>query len=136
METSDFVKKIAAVVQADSNAVAVYDEVLKSFGESESDIVGALSTFRDKHVAHVNDISNMVTKLGGTVNATLDEQGESAVEAVCGAMRVEGMQGALRALLDNEIKANRAYAEVTSDPICRSTLSWSAMPWSVPMPTK
>lgn len=110
--TQDLAKKLYKLAQLDIDAVNAYEQALKNI--EHAGIHTQISTFRDDHVRHINELSVVIRTLGSEPpERTLDIKGVliAGFTVIRSAM---GTEGALKAMQGNEKLTNSTYADALS----------------------
>ena len=102
-------EKINDLIQLDVDAGFAYDQVLKNVNVPET--YNRLTEFRGDHQRHVKELSDYLVKLGGKpIKHTQDFKGY-VIEGMTALRGLMGIEGALKAMIQNEEIINKKYKE-------------------------
>jgi len=99
------VEKLNSLIKLDVDAVHAYDQAIEAC--EILTIKDTLTEFRNDHERHIHDLSQQVTRLGGTPEVRRDLKG-FVIEGFT-ALMSQGDRSALMAMRGNEELTNRMY---------------------------
>lgn len=109
MDTQSVVKLLSDLAQLDIDAIEAYDQALKNIDEPI--IHTSISSFRDDHIKHVDDLAEKIIALGATPpNRSKDIKG-FIIKGFTAIRSSTGTEGALKAMQTNEKLTNAKYKE-------------------------
>ena len=113
MDDQNCIRKLSDLAQLDIDAVNAYEVALKKIDDKGAH--NAINQFRLDHVRHVEELNNLIRKLGGKpVEFTKDLKGY-LIEGMTALRSVTGIKGALKAMETNEIITNKNYSEAVQE---------------------
>lgn len=115
MDNKRFIKKLSNLAQLDIDAVNAYETALKKI--DDTDLHRKVDLFRQDHLRHVDDLNNLIVKLGGKpVEFSKDLKGY-LIDGMTALRSVTGTKGAINAMETNEIITNKSYSESLKDDL-------------------
>lgn len=106
---NEIIKQICSLIQLDLDAIEAYEQALKNIDHKQ--IHSKLTSFQDDHVRHVNVLSEIVKKMGGTPpRRTIDIKG-FFLSGFTAIRSLTGTVGALKAMVSNEELTTRTYED-------------------------
>lgn len=108
MDPSHTIEKLNDLIALDRDAIGAYQAAIDRV-DVES-IRSRLSEFQGDHHRHVDDLSRVVSRLGGTPRARPDAKG-FVLKGFTAITSMMGNEAALRAMQGNENLTNRTYAD-------------------------
>ncbi|MCD6026492.1 MAG: hypothetical protein K0R08_1011 [Solimicrobium sp.] len=113
MDQKNYIKKLRDMCQLDIDAVNAYETALKKIDDKE--IHNAVEQFRQDHLRHVEELNNLIRKLGGTPTEFTKDLKGYLIEGMTALRSVTGTKGALKAMETNEFITNKNYAEAVRE---------------------
>lgn len=95
------------LAQLDIDAVAAYEQALEKIDDNE--IYENINTFKNDHIRHVDELSHLIRKLGGTPPEMTKDLKGYLIEGMTFLRSVTGTKGALKAMESNEKITNNNY---------------------------
>jgi hypothetical protein len=108
MHINETIDKLISICNLDNDAIRSYNEALKHIDNQK--ISSQIQKYRDDHKRHVDELSRLITTLGG---APPVESGDIRGLSLSGATALQGLfgtEGALKALQTGEMVTNKSYA--------------------------
>ncbi len=105
----EIAKKLINLAQLDIDAVEAYEQALKNI--DVSNIHRKISEFRDDHIQHIEDLSEIITALGETPPKRTKDIKGFLIAGFTAIRSATGTMGALKAMRGNEELTNRKYHE-------------------------
>lgn len=108
MTNADIIEELCDLIRFDHDAIGAYDEAID--GVTEPGIQSQLTAFRGDHVRHVEELSAIVRRLGGTPPETPGVRGivRKTMTKVAG---LAGTEAILLAMRSNEDALNLQYGK-------------------------
>lgn len=116
MDNAAVAKKLQALAQLDYDAKLAYDEAIEKIDAEHADVRNSLSLFRNDHQRHFNDLSRVISSIGGEVPSMSPDIKGRMIKGMTSLRSSTGTAGALKAMQTNENLTNTNYADATSDP--------------------
>ncbi len=113
MDNDQIVKVLNELLHVDIDAIRAYGQALDAAKDPE--VVNRLTEFRGDHERHVNELSSIVRRFGGTPVGGPDIKG-FLLEGMTAIRAMMGEDGALKAMRQNEQVTNRAYERALQQP--------------------
>lgn len=108
MESKQLIDKLCNLAQLDIDAVHAYDEALQHI--DNQNIYESIKEFRDDHIRHINDLSEVITSFGGTPPERTKDFKGYLIQGFTSLRSITGTIGALKAMETNEVLTNKTYA--------------------------
>jgi uncharacterized protein (TIGR02284 family) len=102
-------EQLVTLVQLDIDAAQAYAQAIETIGIQE--IRDRLDEFREDHERHVDELSAAITRLGGKPPERAPDLKGQLIGGYTAIRSAMGIAGALRAMKNNEILANRIYEQ-------------------------
>jgi len=107
MNRDGIVDILTDLTQLDIDAVFAYEQALERIDEEA--IYKEIASFRDDHLRHVDDLSELIRKYGGTPPERSRDFKGFFIEGFTAMRSITGTRGALSAMQDNEKTTNTTY---------------------------
>lgn len=120
MVSEDVVNNLNSLIQVDIDAVHAYEQALSSIDEPL--IKERMLSFQEDHLRHIEELSREVRNLGGTPTEYSKDFKGYLIEGFTSLRSITGMDGALKAMEQNEVLTNKKYG--------------NALDWDIPPPAK
>jgi uncharacterized protein (TIGR02284 family) len=105
-------KDLNSLIQLDIDAIYCYDEAIKHI--DDRDIATTLEGYRSDHQQHVDALSSIVSRNGGTPAERSPDLKGRLLQGMTALRSVTGTEGALKAMEMNEKKTNEEYDKAQS----------------------
>jgi len=115
MDHKGGIKKLSDLAQLDIDAVNAYETALRKIDDKE--IHRTIDQFRQDHLRHVDDLNNVIVKLGGKAAEFSKDLKGYLIDGMTALRSVTGTKGALKAMETNEIITNKNYSESLNDNV-------------------
>ena len=109
MEIKKLLEKLTDLAQLDIDAVHAYTEALSHIDNSE--IYQKIHSFKQDHINHIENISSLIKKFGGTPPEHKKDFKGYLIEGFTSLRSITGTIGALKAMESNEKLTNKVYKE-------------------------
>ena len=106
MDLNRMIERLNALIALDHDAVGAYEAAIHRI-DVES-LRMSLRGFQADHVRHIEDLSRVVTQLGGTPRTAPDAMG-FLLKGFTAVTSMMGNEAALQAMRGNELLTNRTY---------------------------
>jgi hypothetical protein len=108
MLIGDILEKLALLCHIDNDAVKSYDLALKKI--EAKDVCTTIETFRGDHATHVDNLSRIISALGGTFSIEAADKG-TFTDAMA-SVAISSSDDALKTLSYIEAITNKAYEQI------------------------
>jgi uncharacterized protein (TIGR02284 family) len=108
----EVIKNINSLIQLDIDAIHAYRQAIEKCDVHQ--VKGQLDKFRQDHERHVQNLSECVTRLGGTPPEFKRDFKGFFLEGFTALRSVTGTVGALKAMKSNEMLTNQTYEKALS----------------------
>jgi len=112
MTNNTIAKKLIELAQLDIDAAYAYEQALGSIEHSA--IHAQISSFRDDHLRHINELSALIRQLGEEPPAHTKDFKGFLIAGFTAIRSMTGTEGALKAMQGNEKLTNKTYQEALS----------------------
>jgi len=121
MEKNEAVKRLNDLIKLDIDASHAYDQAIKEIDVTA--VKDRITSFRDDHLRHVQDLSRLVRDMGGQpAEHTRDFKGY-LIEGFTALRSKTGTAGALKAMKTNEQLTNKKYGDARSAGFDQTAMS-------------
>jgi uncharacterized protein (TIGR02284 family) len=107
MDERTLLKNLNSLIQLDVDAAHCYDEAIQRI--EDRGIATTLEAFRGDHQRHADDLSSLVSDLGGTPPKQSPDLKGLLLEGMTALRSATGTEGTLKAMEMNEKIAHREY---------------------------
>ncbi len=104
---------LSDLAQLDIDAVYAYEEALKNIDDSE--IFKNIDSFRLDHLRHIDDLSALIVKQGGTPPKKTKDFKGYIIKGFTSLRSMTGTFGALKAMKENEKTTNKTYKKALDE---------------------
>lgn len=111
MDNREIAEKLASLAQLDIDAVNAYEQAIKNV--EDPDVRGHMTTYRDDHKRHIEELSTEIRSLGGTPPEVSPDFKGFFISGFTSLRSATGTDGALKAMQTNEKLTNKNYQEAT-----------------------
>ncbi len=112
MTSNEVVKKVNSLIQLDIDAVHAYQQAIEHI--DVTDVKNQLVQFKHDHENHVQNLSEVVRKLGGQPPEFSRDFKGFVIQGFTALRSVTGTEGALKAMKSNEELTNSSYDDALS----------------------
>ena len=112
MASTDMIKNLSSLVQLDIDASHAYDQAIEQIDTLS--IRNELIKFRGDHERHIDELSALIRKLGGTPPERSRDFKGYLIEGFTALRSSTGTEGALKAMQGNEKLTNKQYDKARS----------------------
>jgi len=113
MDNKEIIDKLSSLIRLDIDAVQSYDAVVGKV--NEQDIRETLEQFKENHNRHIESLSGIVKRLGGTPPSRGPDIKGLFFEGIALVRSLGGTEGVLRGLQPGEKTADKAYEEAMGE---------------------
>jgi uncharacterized protein (TIGR02284 family) len=110
---NNILEKLSALTQLDIDAVFAYQEALKNI--DQQDIYDRISEFCEDHARHIEDLSIIISNLGGTPPKSTKDFKGYLIQGMTSLRGITGIEGTLKAMRANEEMTNKKYKEALEE---------------------
>ncbi|TAK73545.1 MAG: ferritin-like domain-containing protein [Gammaproteobacteria bacterium] len=110
---NDIVTVLTDLAQLDIDAVCAYEQALEKI--EEKTIYQSIDSFRNDHLRHIDDLSEMIKNYGGTPPERSKDFKGFIIEGFTALRSITGTRGALRAMEFNEKTTNKNYKKALTE---------------------
>ncbi|MFP4162929.1 MAG: ferritin-like domain-containing protein [Chitinispirillaceae bacterium] len=107
MENKEIIKKLSSLMKLDYDATQAYEKALDNI--SDMDIKARIRKYHDDHMRHVDNLSDIITGLGGTPPERSSDIRGLFLSGVAALQGITGTGGALKSLQSGEKITNKSY---------------------------
>ncbi|MHB9156157.1 MAG: hypothetical protein ACYC5N_10815 [Endomicrobiales bacterium] len=116
MENTAMAGRLVSLAQLEQDLMRAYEEAVNRLDKGDKDIHDHLALYLNDHALHAEAIATGIVELGGRAPETSSRRGRGrAAEEIVPLTGISGTAGALKAMRQNEVLINRAYAGIVSD---------------------
>lgn len=109
MENKEIVEKLSSLMKLDYDAAQAYEKAIENI--SETDIKAKIRKYHDDHMRHVDNLSDLITRFGGTPPERSTGIRGLFLSGTTALTGLTGTGGALRGLQSGEKITNRSYSD-------------------------
>lgn len=107
------IKRLSDLMQLDIDAVEAYEQALKNIETTM--IHSQIASFQNDHKQHINDLSRLITKLGGEPPERTKDFKGFFIKGMTALRSAMGEQSALKAMYANEELTNKTYSKALEE---------------------